>query len=112
LTALRKLEQNKVIKKETNGCYKVTESSKDTVLSFRLIKAHLMFLAEQYKPDNLNKNYIYYWVESLNEEGLKRVMSVQQEAHRKMQKIMDSEEYKGDTPVFSMGCSDTLKFSN
>ena len=106
--ALKTLEQNKIIEKNENLRYKVIEKNKDTILSFRLMKAHLMFLAEQYKPDNLDKNYIYYWVDSLNKEGWKKVMRIHQEAHKKVQKVMDSEEYKGDISGFSIGCSDML----
>ena len=108
-SALKALEKNKIISKGEDGHYRVTEQKRDTILSFRLIKAHLMFLAEQYKPDHLDTNYIHYWVESLNEEGRKRVMKIHQEAHRKILQIMQNEDYKGDVPVFSIGCSDILK---
>ena len=108
LKALKTLEQNKIVEKSENSRYQVIEKSKDTILSFRLMKVHLMFLAEQYKPDNLDKNYIYYWVDSLNEDGWRKVMKIHQEAHKKIQKVMDSEEYKGDISGFSIGCSDML----
>ena len=108
VTALKTLEQKDIISKTENSHYKVKEKNKYIIFSFRLIKAHLMFLAEQYKPDNRKSNYIHYLAESLNEEGKRKVMKAHQELHRKIRTIMDSEDNKGDIPVFSVACSDIL----
>ena len=62
--ALKKLMNKKRLYEDKKGFYKVTEGNKDTILSFRLLKAHLMFLVEQYKPDNIRNNYIHYWVDT------------------------------------------------
>ena len=57
LSALKKLVNKNILCKDEKGFYKVKEENKDTILSFRLLKAHLIFLAEQYKPDNIKNNY-------------------------------------------------------
>ena len=108
LTALKTLVGKDILSKDENAIYKVTKKDKDTILSFRLIKAHFMFLAEQYKPNNLRNNYIHYWVEFLNEKGLKKLMRAQQEFHRIVGKIMDDRDNQGDIPAFSIACSDLL----
>ena len=108
LKALKTLEQNKIVEKSENSRYQVIEKSKDTILSFQVIKAHLIFLAEQYDPDNLSSNYIHYWVEFLNEKGKKELLKLHRELHRAVRRVMDNEKNKGDLPVFSIGCSDSL----
>ncbi len=108
LDGLKSLEENKIIKKNEKGYYKVIDRSKDTILSFKLIKNHLMFLVEQYKPSDSNKNYVHCWTEFLNEKGMKKVMYLHQEMHRKIQEVLDDDECKGDIPVFSIGCSDRI----
>ena len=60
LSALKKLVSKKILYENKKDFYKVVEENKDTILSFRMLKAHLMFLAEQYKPDNIKNNYIHY----------------------------------------------------
>ena len=106
IKALQTLERNDIISKDENNRYKVIEKNKYVTFSFRLIKAHLMFLAEQFKSDNLNNNYIHYWVESLNKKGRKELMRAHQEFHRKVGKIMDDKDNQGDKPAFSIACSD------
>lgn len=108
LTALKVLVEKNILSKDKHNTYKVTEKDKDTILSFRLIKAHLMFLAEQYKPYNLKRNYIHYWVEFLNEKGLKKLAEAHLKFHRIVGKIMDDKDNHGDIPAFSTSCSDLL----
>ena len=110
--AIKTLEKHKIVSKCDNEHYKLTEKHKDTILSFRLIKAHCAFLIEQYKPTSLNKNYIHYWVDFLNEDGRREVMKIHQEAHRKIIKVMKDTNYKGSTLVFSMSCSDIIAETN
>ena len=108
LRSLKVLVEKNMLSKDKHNIYKVTEKDKDTILSFRLIKAHLIFLVEQYRPHNLKRNYIHYWVEFLNEKGFKKLMEAHQEFHRTVGKIMDDKDNQGDIPVFSTGCSDML----
>ena len=108
LRSLKVLVEKNMLSKDKYNIYKVTEKDKDTILSFRLIKAHLIFLVEQYRPHNLKRNYIHYWVEFLNEKGFKKLMEAHQEFHRTVGKIMDDKDNQGDIPVFSTGCSDML----
>ena len=68
----------------------------------------ILFLAEQYKPDNLNSNYIHYWVESINEEAKRKLLKTHKEFHKAVQKIMSDENSKGNELVFSLACSDSL----
>ena len=58
--ALRTLEESNILIKNDSGYYKVKEKNKYAIFSFRLIKAHFLFLAKQYKSDNIKSNYIYY----------------------------------------------------
>ena len=106
LTALKTLVEKDILSKGENNIYTVTEKDKDTILSFRLIKAHLMFLTELYKPNNLSKNYIHYWVEFLNDKGYKKLLEAHREFHRKIGQIMDDKDNQGDIPAFSVACSD------
>ena len=108
LLALKKLVNKKILYEGKKGFYKVTEGNKDTILSFRLLKAHLMFLAEQYKPDNIKNNYIHYWVEFLDEESRRKLTKAHREFHRTVRSIMENNKGKGDIPVFSIACSDSL----
>jgi len=108
ISALKTLEKENIISKDESGCYRVIEKNKSAIFSFRLIKAHLIFLAEQYNPDNSRNNYIHYWVESLSREGREKVMRAHQEFHRVIRKIMEDERNKGDLPVFSIACGDML----
>ena len=110
--AIKILEKYKIVSKCDNIHYKLTETNKDTILSFNLIKAHCAFLIEQYKPTGDFKNYIHYWADFLNEEGRRKIMKVHQEAHRKIMKVMKDTNYKGDTLVFSTSCSDVLAETN
>lgn len=107
-TALKTLVQKKIVSKNGNSTYKIIEKNKDTVLSFHLIKAHLMFLAEQYNPDKLSDNYIHYWVESVNKEAKRKLLKAHKDFHRTVRKIMDAEDSKGNELFFSIACSDTL----
>ena len=108
LSALETLEKRNIISKNERGRYKIKEEDKKITLSFQLIKSHLIFLAEEYKPDNLQTNYIHYRIDYLNEKGRDQLMQAHKELHRKIQRIMSDEENKGDTPYFSTGCSDRL----
>ena len=106
--ALKTLMEKGFIKKDDNHIYRAVEARRGIILSFEVIKKHLQVLAENYKPDNVANNYIYYKVESLNKQGMRALYEVQKEAHRKVQKIMETEEYKGDIPLFSAGFFDML----
>ena len=108
LLALKKLVSKKILSEDKKGFYKVIEGNKDAILSFRLLKAHLMFLAEQYKPDNIRNNYIHYWVEFLDEESRRKLTKAHREFHRTVRSIMENNKGKGDIPVFSIACSDSL----
>ena len=106
--AFATLEENKIIAKNDKGYYKVKEKNKYAIFSFRLIKSHLLFLAKQYKSDNIKNNYICYEVESLNKEGKKELIQAHRDFHKKIQRIMSDEKNKGDEPAFSISCSDSL----
>lgn len=110
--AIKTLEKHQIVSKHDNGHYKVTEENKDTITSFDLIKAHCAFLIDHYEPYGDLKNYIHYWANFLNEEGKRKVMQVHQEAHRKIMKIMKDTNYKGDTLIFSISCSDAFIKNN
>ena len=104
--ALRILIKKKYIKKSSGGQYRATQVDKGIILSFELLKQHLKFLAENYKPSNVANNYIYYKIESLNEKALRELYDIQRETHKKVQELMEKPENKGDIPVFSAGFCD------
>ena len=106
--AVRTLEKNNILTKSDSGYYKVKEKNKYAIFSFRLIKAHFLFLAKQYEPDNIKRNYICYKMSFLNEKAKKELIQIHQSFHNKIQRFMDDEKNKGDEPVFSISCSDTL----
>ncbi|MDE0119094.1 MAG: hypothetical protein OXM55_03700 [Bdellovibrionales bacterium] len=101
------IEKGFVIKKDNNR-YKAIETDKGIILSFKVLKKHIKILAEKYKPDNVANNYIYYKMETLNKEGMRELYKIHKETHRKVQRLMEKEEYKGDTPAFSVGFFDML----
>ena len=104
--ALKILIEKKYIKKSKGGRYRATQTDKGIIISFELLKQHLKILAENYKPGNAVNNYIYYKIESLNEKALIELHNIQRETHKKVQKLMEKEESKGDIPVFSAGFCD------
>ena len=101
------VKKNFIIKKDDNR-YKATGVDKGIVLSFEVLKKHIKILAEEYKPDNFEKNYIFYKMETLNEEGKIELYKIYKDAHRKVQKLMEDKKYKGDTPMFAVGFVDML----
>ncbi len=46
LLVLKKLVNKKILYEDKKGFYKVTEGNKNIILSFSLLKAHLIFLLE------------------------------------------------------------------
>ncbi|MDE0151975.1 MAG: hypothetical protein OXK80_05730 [Bdellovibrionales bacterium] len=103
--ALRVLLDKGFVKKEGDR-YRATNQKKGIVLSFKVLKKHIVTLAERYKPDCKGNNYIFYKTESLNKAGIKELKKINKETHRKVQRLMEKEEYKGDTPMFSVGFCD------
>ena len=101
------VKKNFIVKKDDNR-YRATELDKGIVLSFKVLKKHIKILANEYKPDNLTNNYIHYKMETLNKKGMKQLYEIHKETHRKVQKLMEKEEYKGDMPIFSVGFFDML----
>ena len=79
---------------------------KGIVLSFEVLKKQIKILAGEYKPDNVANNYIYYKMETLNKKGMKELYKIHKETHRKVQNLMEKEEYKGNIPIFSVGFFD------
>ena len=108
VSALSALLDKGILVKDEKAFYKVKNKDKDTIFSFRLLKAHVLFLAEQYKPNNLRNNYIHYWVGFLNKQGEKKLMKAHQDFHRIVKSIMEDKENEGARAIFSIGCSDWL----
>ena len=99
------IEKGFIMKTEDNR-YKATKADRGIIKSFEILKKHLEILAANYKPDNLKNNYIYYKMETLNNKGLEKLCEIHKETHRKVQKLMEKQEYKGDMPIFSAGFFD------
>ena len=81
---------------------------KEIILSFEVLRKHIKILAEEYKPDNVANNYICYKMETLNDEDRTELYKICKETHRKVQRIMEDEKYKGDTPTFFAEFADIL----
>ena len=92
--AIKTLEKNNILEKNDSGYYKVKEKNKYAIFSFRLIKAHFLFLAKQYKSDNIKSNYICYKMSFLNEKAKKELIQTHQGFHNKIQRLMDDEKIK------------------
>ena len=106
--ALQTLINKKLVRKENDNRYRAVDKKKGLVLSFPLIKKHITALMKHYKPDNIGSNYVHYHIESLNKTGLRKIREVQQELHKKVQKIMSKKEHLGDIPIFSIGVCDVI----
>ena len=110
--AIRILTEKGYIERVKGGRYRATQTDKGIIVSFELLKKHIKILASYYNPDNAANNYIHYKIESLNEAGLKKLHDMHREMHRKVQKLMETEEYKGEIPVFSAGFCDMLLYNH
>ena len=88
--------------------YIVNQDHSQYVLSFELLKKHLIVLIKQYDPEDVDKSYIHCGVECLNLEGQGELIRAHREFHKKVMNIMGNKDYKGDKPVFSIACSDLL----
>ena len=104
--ALKTLIKKGFVMKIQNNRYRAIKADRGIILSFDVLKKHIEVLAENYKPENKANNYIYYKMESLNEKGFLKLHEIYKETHRKVQKLMESEEYKGDMQIFAVGFMD------
>ena len=104
--ALQTLINKGFVKKTNDGRYRAIDTKKGIVLSFEVLKKHISILAEKCKPDNFGNNYVYYKTETLNKAGFKELQKIYKEAHRKVQRLMEKEEYQGDIPTFAVGFCD------
>ena len=104
--ALQTLVDKGFVKKAEDNRYRATNVNKGIVLSFEVLKKHILVLAEKYKPDNCGNNYMYYKTETLNKAGFKELQKIYKEAHRKVQRLMEKEEYQGNIPTFAVGFCD------
>ena len=108
IKALEILIKKNFITKKDNNRYKATKTDKGIILSFEVLKKHIKILANEYKPDNIANNYIFYKMETLNKEGMRELYKIHKETHRKVQRLMEKEKYKGDMPIFAVGFFDML----
>ncbi len=104
--ALQTLIDKGFVKKTKDNRYRATNVKKGIVLSFEILKKHISVLAGKYKPDNFGDNYAYYKTETLNKAGFKELQKIYKETHRKVQKLMEKEEYQGNIPTFAVGFCD------
>lgn len=104
--ALLTLVNKGFVKKAEDNRYRATNVNKGIVLSFEILKKHVLVLAEKYKPNNFGNNYVYYKTETLNKAGFKELQKIYKEAHRKVQRLMEKEEYQGNIPTFAVGFCD------
>ena len=106
--SLKILIKKGFIVKTADNKYRATETDKGIIYSFDIIRKHIEILIAKCKPDNVKNNYIYYKMETVNKEGLKKLYEMQKEIHRGVQQLMEDEKYKGSLPIFAIGCLDML----
>ncbi len=87
-------------------------SEKDFSLDVEIAAGHLPELVKFYKPNNIanGQNLFYTMSESLSEEGIQKVKTIQKEAIKKIYDVMRSPFYEGEIPFFTLDMSDTLSF--
>ncbi len=87
-------------------------TQKDFSLDVEIAAGHLPELVKFYKPSQISRgqNLFYTMSETLNEEGIQKIKTVQKDAIKKIYDIMRSPFYEGTIPFFTLDMSDTLSF--
>lgn len=108
LTNMLSLGVLKIENDEVHAC------QKDFSLDVETAAGHLPELVKFYKPNEIarGQNLFYTMSETLTEEGIQKVKTIQKEAIKKIYDIMRSPFYEGDIPFFTLDMSDTLSFES
>ncbi len=108
LEKLNLLEKNHLIQQKEKRYY---AKDKDFSLDPAVTLSHLPQLVSHFKLEEAaqGNNLFYTMSESLNEEGLQKIKSIQKEAVKKIIDIMKSPFYEGDIPYFSLNMCDSQK---
>jgi hypothetical protein len=87
---------------------------KNFSLDVEVAAGHLPELVKYYKPGTIAKgqNLFYTMSESLNEEGIQKVKTIQKDAIKKIYDVMKSPFYEGEIPFFTLDMSDTFSFES
>jgi hypothetical protein len=96
----------------TNSDDEIHATQKDFSLDVEIAAGHVPELVKFYKPSQISRgqNLFYTMSETLSEEGIQKVKTVQKEAIKKIYDIMRSPFYEGNIPFFTLDMSDTLSF--
>ena len=110
LEKLAKMLDLGVVKENEEG--EIHASEKDFSLDVEIAAGHLPELVKYYKPNSIanGQNLFYTMSETLSEEGIQKVKTIQKEAIKKIYDVMRSPFYEGDIPFFTLDMSDTLSF--
>lgn len=110
LERLAKMLDLGVVKENEEG--DIHASEKDFSLDVEIAAGHLPELVKYYKPNSIanGQNLFYTMSETLSEEGIQKVKTIQKEAIKKIYDVMRSPFYEGDIPFFTLDMSDTLSF--
>ncbi len=111
MIGLRKLDQlikNNVLVEESDGRIHAIEKNFSVDLELAHKLTHV--LVDFYKPNEVDKGYnlFYSLSEGLNDEGIKKVKEIEKEAVKKVFEVMNSDQYMGLIPYFSIFMSDVL----
>ena len=95
---------------ESNADGDIHAVQKDFSLDVEIAAGHLPELVKFYKPAAISngQNLFYTMSESLSEEGIQKVKTIQKEAIKKIYDVMRSPFYEGEIPFFTLDMSDTL----
>ncbi len=83
---------------------------KNFSLDVKLAKKHVTELIHFFKLEQINEgqNLLYTLSESINKEGIKAIKTIEKDAIKKILDVMQSKNYVGDIPYFTVHLSDTL----
>lgn len=111
LKRLGELIENKLIEEKGEKFHAV---KKNYSLDLQTVVQHLPELVSHYKPEAVSegKNLFYTMSESLNEEGIQKIKSIQKDAIKKILTVMQSPYYEGEIPFFTVDMCDTLEMPN
>lgn len=111
LMGMRKLEnllKLEVLKEESDG--RIHAIEKNFSVDLKLAHQLTHTLVDFYKPERVQDgfNLFYSLSEGLNEEGIKKVKEIEKDAVKKVFEVMNSEQYQGLIPYFSIVMSDII----
>ncbi|PIP94292.1 MAG: hypothetical protein COW00_03410 [Bdellovibrio sp. CG12_big_fil_rev_8_21_14_0_65_39_13] len=109
LEKAEELYNKKFLDLRVNGYH---AKEKKCSLDYKIVAGHLPEMVKFYKPENvsLGKNLFYTMSESVNEQAIAEIKKIQKEAIQKIFDILESDDYRGEIPYFTLNLCDTLDY--